>query len=97
MYKHEEIRELILQKEKEGKVVFNTIEGLMEADIDLFIKQPAEGILYDLNRDQVTILSQLDNEKWINDYAVALVIKKLKEYYDSNYENELKSFEMRNP
>ena len=75
----EKLKETILQKAKEGKVVFMTIEGLMEVDIDKFINQPIEGLLYDLNRDSATILSQLDNPKWVNDYAVMMVISRLKE------------------
>jgi hypothetical protein len=82
MDKKEELKELILKKEKEGKVVFATFDGYMEADINEFIKQPTEGLLYDLNRDKVTVLTLLDNPKWVNDYAVGLVISKLKEYYD---------------
>jgi len=77
-----EFRDLVLQKEKEGKIVFMTIEGPVEANLEEFIKQPAEGLLYDLNRDRVTVLTFLDDEKWVNDYAVGLVIAKLKEYYD---------------
>lgn len=76
---------LIQQKEKEGKVVFMTTEGPMVADLEKFLKQPIEGILYDLNRDKPTVLTFMKqgNPKWINDYAVGLVIGKLKEAYDS--------------
>lgn len=74
-----DIKELIRHKEKEGKVVLNTLEGLVEADLEEFIKQPAEGILYDLNRDRATVMQFIKDEKWINDYACALVIMKLKE------------------
>lgn len=80
----ENFRDLILQKEKEGKVVFMTIEGPMSTDLEEFIKQPTEGLLYDLNRDRVTVLSFIDDPKWVNDFAVGLVIAKLKEYYDKN-------------
>ena len=80
----EELRYLILQKEKEGKVCFMTVDGLASIDTEEFIKQPTEGLLYDLNRDKVTILSFMDEPKWVNDYAVAMVISKLKEYYDKN-------------
>lgn len=80
------LKDLILKKRKENKIVFMTIEGPMEIDIDEFIKQPIEGILYDLNRDFPTILTFLNagNLKWINDFAVAMVISKLKEHYDKN-------------
>ena len=79
-----ELQEFILEKEKEGKIVFNTIEGLASIDIDEFINQPTEGLLYDLNRDKVTCMTWINNnqETWINNYAGALVITKLKEYYD---------------
>ncbi len=77
--KHSKIQDLILEQEKQGKVVFRTIEGLASVPIDEFIKQPAEGILYDLNRDKVTVLTFIDDPKWVNDYAVGCVITKLKE------------------
>lgn len=80
--KKDELKNLVLQKEKEGKVVLMTIDALIEVDLENFIKQPTEGLLYDLNRDKVTVLTLMD-EKWVNDYAVGLVIAKLKEYYDN--------------
>ena len=75
--------ELIREKEKEGKICVRTIEGLEAIDLNEVIKQPTEGLLYDLNRDKATILTLMD-DKWINDYACALVIERLKEHYDSN-------------
>ena len=78
----EDTRNMILSEAKNGNIVFATVDGLMLAKLDEFIDQPTEGLLYDLNRDGATILSQLDNPKWINDYAVMQVIRKLKEYYD---------------
>ena len=77
----EELRELILKKEEEGMVVFMTAEGPHEADLENFIKQPTEGLLYDLNRDRNTVLAFIDdpNMKWVNDFAVNLVITKIKE------------------
>jgi hypothetical protein len=77
-----ELQDKILEESKKGNVVFATFDGLMSAPLDEFLKQPTEGILYDLNRDAATVLSSLDNPKWINDFAVGLVIGKLKEYYD---------------
>ena len=74
----------IKQKEKEGKIVFNSMEGLQEIKLKDFIKQPTEGILYDLNRDKMTVLTFIENEKWVNDYAVGLVIEELKKHYDKN-------------
>lgn len=74
-----ELKNFIREKEKEGKVVFMTCEGPMIADLDGFIQQSAQGILYDLNRDKATTmtLASEDNLRWINDYAVAVVIEKL--------------------
>jgi len=76
---NEKVKELVLAKRAEGKVVFATFEGLMSADLEEFIKQPAEGILYDLNRDGATVLTFIDDPKWVNDFAVGIVIAKLKE------------------
>lgn len=74
-----ELKNFIREKEKEGKIVFMTCEGPMIADLDEFIQQSAQGILYDLNRDKATTmtLASEDNLRWINDYAVAVVIEKL--------------------
>lgn len=74
-----ELKNFIREKEKEGKIVFMTCEGPMIADLDKFIQQSAQGILYDLNRDKATTmtLASEDNLRWINDYAVAVVIEKL--------------------
>ena len=74
---NEKVKELILQKAKEGKIVFATFEGLMSADINEFVKQPADGILYDLNRLPEVVMTYIDDPKWVNDFAVQLVIKKL--------------------
>jgi hypothetical protein len=56
-----------------------THEGLMEAKLDEVIKQPTEGLLYDLNRDRITILTYINDPKWVNDFACMKVIEKLKE------------------
>jgi len=79
MSEKEKFRDLVFQKEKEGKIVFMTFAGPMEADLEEFIKQPTEGLLYDLNRDRATVLSFSEDVKWVNDYAVGIVIAKLKE------------------
>lgn len=80
----EKLAEIVQQKAKEGKVVFMTVEGPLVADLEKFLKQPTEGILYDLNRDHVTVLHWMSQgeQKWANDYAVGVVIAKLKEHYD---------------
>jgi len=74
----EELKQLILDKRKEGKLVHTTIEGFVSVDISEFIKQPADGILYDLNRLEEVVLTFMDDPKWANDFAVALTIRALK-------------------
>jgi len=73
-----ELRDKILSETKKGNVVIATFEGLKVTELSEFIKQPADGLLYDLNRDEATILTFIDNPKWINDYAVCMVIHALK-------------------
>lgn len=74
----DETKKLIMKKRKEGKVCFMGIEGLMSGDVDDFIKQPSEGILYDLNRGLETTLTIMPEKRWINDIAVAVTIVALK-------------------
>ena len=78
----EEFRKIVVEEEKKGNVVFQGIEGLMGMPVKEIIKQPTEGLLYDLNRDKATILTNINAEdqynKWVNDYAVAVVIGELK-------------------
>lgn len=72
-----DFKNYVLEKEKEGKIVIMTWDGVKEANIDDFINQPTEGLLYDLNRDISTILSYIEDPKWVNDYACMLVINRL--------------------
>jgi len=74
---NEETKKLVLEKRDEGKLVFTTSEGFMSADIKEFIKQPVDGVLYDLNRLEETALTFLEDPKWVNDFAVALTIREL--------------------
>ncbi|GAJ09008.1 unnamed protein product, partial [marine sediment metagenome] len=74
----EELKQLVLDKRKEGKLVHTTIEGFVGIDVSEFIKQPADGILYDLNRLEEVVLTFIDDPKWANDFAVALTIRELK-------------------
>ena len=70
---------LIKDAEKRGDIVIMTEMGLMGVSLEKFCQQDADGILYDLNRDEGTTLT-LGNEglvRWINDYAVAKVIRYL--------------------
>lgn len=71
-------KQFLLEEYKKGNIVINTVEGIMTAPLKEFIKQPIEGLLYDLNRDEATILTFIDDPKWINDYALTQVIRELK-------------------
>jgi len=76
-----ELEKIILDNEKEGKITIWTFAGLMTVNLDEFITDPVESMLYDLNRDKLTLLTLMDDKR-VNDYACMLVIKKLKEHYD---------------
>lgn len=75
------ILEFIEEKEKEGKAAFYVHGNLATMDIDDLINQPVEGLLWDLNRDEVTCSFWIDEGElgWVNNYATQLVIKKLYE------------------
>ena len=73
----EDLKDMILNAWKDGYVVFASIEGLHKQKLEEFIKQPLEGMLYDINRNTATILTFLDDPKWVNDFALT----KLLEYY----------------
>lgn len=74
----ENIKKLVLEEEKKGNIVYNTLFGLYSVKLDTFLSQRAESILYDLNRDFGTILAQIDDVKWVNDYAMSKVVIELK-------------------
>lgn len=70
---------VIKDNEKHGIVTIQSIDGLLSCPLDKIVEQPAEGLLYDLNRDKLTTitLGKDGMERWINDYAVAVVIEYL--------------------
>lgn len=73
------IKDEIFEEYGKGNIVINGLEGLQIMPIDKFIEQPTDGMLYDLNRGEEVVLSFVnEHEKWINDYAVAKVIRRLK-------------------
>ena len=75
----EDLKDLILAKKREGKIVFYSIEGLMEAKMEDIIQQPAEGLLWDLNCDMATLLhrSSEGNRCWVNDMALSNITEYL--------------------
>jgi hypothetical protein len=85
----EPIKNVILREYKEGNIVFLTPEGIARVNFEEFIKQPVDGMLYDLNRNEATILTFIDDRKWINDYAMCKVVRKLKEKFDGASSNSV--------
>lgn len=75
----EKLKNKILKEYEKGNIVYATSEGLAVVPLEEFIKQPASGILYDLNRLPEVVLTFIDDPKWVNDYAVAVIITKLRE------------------
>jgi hypothetical protein len=75
----ESIKDKILEEYKKGNVVISNFEGLQVTKLSELIKQPTEGILYDINRDEMTILTFISDPKWVNDYASTQVIRALKQ------------------
>lgn len=88
----DEIREIVLNASKEGKVVFNTGESLCEISLKEFVKQPSDGMLYDLNRLESVTLTFMDDPKWINDFACAQVIRYLKKQLEEHEKNDSTDF-----
>lgn len=79
----EDIRERVLTERDKGNIVYRGLPGsFMGAKLDEFVEQPADGILYDLNRDEAVILTFIHEPKWVNDFAAAQVIRKLVQQRD---------------
>lgn len=76
----EDIKDKILEEYEKGNVVIADFEGLKVTKLKDFVQQPVEGLLYDLNRIEPVVLTFLPDPKWVNDYAVAKVIRELKSY-----------------
>lgn len=81
-----DIKEIVLNASKEGKVVINTIEGPCIVSLEELVGQPVDGLLYDLNRLESVTLTFMDDPKWINDFACAQVIRHLKKKLEDTKE-----------
>lgn len=81
----EDIKKKVLEEYDKGNICYRTIEGIMTMPKKDFVKQPLEGMLYDINRDKATILSFLDDSKWVNDLALTEL---LRYYYELSKEFE---------
>ena len=76
----ERTQKLILERKAEGKLVFfDGIGRLVSCPIEEMCDQPIEGLLYDLNRCEETILAlaKADNIQWVNNFAATQLIKYL--------------------
>lgn len=87
--KKKTFEDCVLQDKKDGVVTIATLFGFEHYNLDEFVKQPVEGLLYDLNMDEATLLTFLSNDNqqealgYVNQWAAAQVIKKLKEQVDN--------------
>jgi hypothetical protein len=73
----ESIKDKVLREYKKGNIVVSGFEGLQLMPLAEFLKQPIDGMLYDLNRDEAVVLTFINDPKWINDFAVCKVIRAL--------------------
>ena len=88
----ESIKDKVLAEWGKGNLVYADIEGLKSIKFEDFIKQPLDGMLYDINRNLATILTFIDDPKWVNDFALTKLLEyyynKCKEYETNNKETE---------
>lgn len=87
-----DIKEIVLNARKEGKVVIWAIDGLRSIPLEELVEQPVEGLLYDLNRLEEIIMTYMDSPKWINDFACAQVIRYLKNKLENTEEKIMKKW-----
>jgi hypothetical protein len=71
-------KQLVLEEKEKGNIVIANADGLLKVPLKEFIQQPIEELLYDLNRNELTVLAFIEDYKWINDFAVCQVIRALK-------------------
>jgi len=69
------LKEIVLDAYKKGNLVIYTHEGIMTAPLKEVVKQPIDGLLYDLNRNESVILTFINDPKWVNDYALVQVLR----------------------
>lgn len=81
----ESIRDKVLAEWDKGNLVYADVEGLKSIKFDDFIKQPLEGMLYDINRCLPVVLTYIKDPKWVNDFAL---VKLIEYYYNKCKEQE---------
>ena len=88
-----QLTEAVFDSFSKGNIVFITEEGFYQSAIEDFIKQPLEGMLYDLNRNEAVIRTEANEDKgwrWVHDLSM---VKLLEYYYNKvkEYENNTES------
>ena len=79
----ESIKEKILTEYKKGNIVVSSFDGLHISELKEIIKQPVDGLLYDINRNESVILTFIDDPKWVNDYASTQILRELKKQLEN--------------
>ena len=84
----ESIRDKVLAEWDKGNLAYADVDGLKSIKFEDFIKQPLEGMLYDVNRCLPVVLTYIDDPKWVNDFALTKLLEyyynKCKEYEEGN-------------
>lgn len=83
-----EIKEIVLAEYRKGNIVIATVAGLQVMPLKDVVKQPVDGLLYDLNRNEEVVLTFITDPKWVNDYATIQVIRELKRQLEASPEAE---------
>lgn len=74
----------MLAERDRGNAVLMTFDGIYTVPVSILVDQPADGILYDLNRLEEVALTLLPKDvQWVNNFAVALVVRELKDQLES--------------
>lgn len=93
-----ELYDDIFEAHKNGNIVFMVDGGrIVQAKFDDFTGQHADGILYDLNRlpeVTMTLFKKSKSPRWINDIAMAYVVRGLRDKVDE-LEKKIKELETR--
>lgn len=72
------IADTVRAEYSKGNIVFwDCDNNLFTANLQDFMKQPVDWMLYDLNRSEEVILTFIDNPKWVNDYAMCKIVREL--------------------
>ena len=72
------IADTVRAEYSKGNIVFwDCDNNLFTANLQDFMKQPVDWMLYDLNRSEEVILTFINDPKWVNDYAMCKIVREL--------------------